>query len=173
MKNLKYVKLFDNFTTEESKNSVKFKITDKFKDSNNFSWTPLQPENDKSTFGDILNDGVWHLIGYSEANDMTSFYFAKFDKNKMQIDLESVKSEKVKERDENGNWTGKMVDGDGHYHLFKMIRGNENNRILRGDLKNFPNIYEDLELSITDFYPSKFESLEPGQVDDMDRFIVA
>lgn len=143
---------------EEAENSVKFRITNDFKNNNKFSKITLQPEGDTSISGDMLNDGVFHLIGYSEVNNMTSFYFAKFDKSKMQIDLKVINSN--------------SKDGDGYKHLFKMSTGNNNDRNVY-DLDTLINRFEDLEVGKTDFYSSKFESLEPGQVDNMDRFIVA
>ena len=145
---------------EESENSVKFRITNDFKNNNNFSKITLQPENDKSISGDRLNDDVFHLIGYSEANNMTSFYFAKFDKSEMQIDLKVINSN--------------SKDGEGYEHLFKMSTDNNNNaRNFGKTLDTLINSFKDLEVGKTDFYPSKFKSLEPGQIDDRNRFIVA
>jgi hypothetical protein len=140
---------------EEAENSVKFKITDRFYEDMNMSYSTLQPENDASAYGDLLDDGVWHLIGYSEVNNMTSFYFAKFDKSKMQIDLKVINSN--------------SKDGDGYKFLF----GGESRRDVKVDLDKFADRFKDLEVGKTDFYPSKFEILEPGQVDDRNRFIVA
>ena len=193
MKNLKYVKLFDNFTTEESKNSVKFKITDRFYKDMNMSYSSLQPENDTSIKGYRLDNGVWHLIGYShnyrpaekmshkdiavmieddrepwdEVNTHT-FYFAKWDKNKMQIDLAYINSN--------------SEDGLGFKDMWRILMySGQDDRTKFGDLEKYANRYDDLQLDpsketpkVKYFkQPSKFESLEPGQVDDMDRFIVA
>jgi hypothetical protein len=144
---------------EEAENSVKFKITDRFYKDMNMSYSTLQPENDKSTAGERLNNNAWQLIGYSEDNNITSFYFAKFDKSEMQIDLKVINSN--------------SKDGEGYEYLFKMSMDNNNARNFGKALDTLINSFKDLEVGKTDFYPSKFKSLEPGQIDDRNRFIVA
>ena len=175
---------------EETENSVKFKITDKFYEDMNMSYSTLQPENDKSTFGERLNNNTWQLIGktksitYDEFEPelgegkltTTSFLFAKFDKDKKQIDLETLISKKVKERDKNGTWTGKMVDGNGYKYFNEMLmyRSENDRRYSKTfDFEGVTNRFNDLTVGIRRWEPSKFESLEPGQVDNMGRFIVA
>ena len=102
--------------------------------------------------------------------------FAKFDKDNNQIDLEMLISKKVKERDENGTWTGKMVDGNGYkYFNERLMYRSENDRRYKKtfDFEKVTNRFNDLTVGRRRWHPSKFKSLEPGQVDNMGRFIVA